>query len=164
MPDRRAPTPSQTIGPFFGFALPFAGDADAGAVAPLRIEGQVFDGAGAAVPDAIVEIWHGGAFVRCATDASGHYRVTLPKPQPSPGPDGSTQAPHLEVSVFARGLLRHLATRIYFPDELEANAADPMLALVDPARQATLVARRDGAVLRFDIRVQNGPETVFFAL
>ena len=74
------------------------------------------------------------------------------------------QAPHLEVFVFARGLLRHLATRIYFPDEQEANAADPMLALVDPARRETLLAHHDGAVLRFDIRLQGAPETVFFAL
>lgn len=168
MPDQRAPTPSQTIGPFFGFALPFAGDADAGAALPLRIglriEGQVLDGAGASVPDAILEIWHGDVFVRCATNATGHYRVTVPKPPATSGPDGSARAPHLEVSVFARGLLRHLATRIYFPDEEEANAADPLLSLVDPARRATLVARRDGAGLRFDIRLQGATETVFFAL
>jgi protocatechuate 3,4-dioxygenase alpha subunit len=168
MPDPRAPTPSQTVGPFFSFALPFPGDANAGAVAPsgdaLRIEGQVFDGTGATVPDAILELWQGDAFVRCATDATGRYRVTLPKPRPSPGPNGTTQAPHLEVSVFGRGLLRHLATRIYFPDEEEANAADPMLALVDPARRASLVARREDDGLRFDVRLQGAPETVFFAL
>jgi protocatechuate 3,4-dioxygenase alpha subunit len=164
MTDRRAPTPSQTVGPFFGFALPFAGDADAGVGAVVRIEGQVFDGASATVPDAILEMWHGDVFVRCATDASGRYRVTLPKPPAMPGPDGRTQAPHLEVSVFSRGLLRHLATRIYFPDEEDANAADPMLALVDPARRTTLVARPDGAGLRFDIRLQGAAETVFFAL
>jgi protocatechuate 3,4-dioxygenase alpha subunit len=68
------------------------------------------------------------------------------------------------VSVFGRGLLRHLATRIYFPDEEEANAADPMLALVDPARRASLVARREDDGLRFDVRLQGAPETVFFAL
>jgi len=164
MPDQRAPTPSQTVGPFFGFALPFAGDADANASAPLRIQGQVFDGAGAVVPDAILELWHSDAFVRCATDPVGRYRVTLPRPRATAGPDGSRQAPHLEVSVFARGLLRHLETRIYLPDEEAANAADPMLALVDPARRDTLVARREGAALRFDIRLQGVSETVFFAL
>lgn len=168
MSDQRVPTPSQTVGPFFGFALPFAGDADVGAVASpetrLRIEGQVVDGAGAPVPDAILEIWHGDVFVRCVTDASGRYRVTIAKPTVTRGPSGTTPAPHLEVSVFARGLLRHLATRIYFPDEEEANAADPMLALVDPTRRATLVARRDGSGLRFDIRLQGEAETVFFAL
>jgi len=166
MSDQRAPTPSQTVGPFFGFALPFAGDADAGAPpeTELSISGQVIDGAGAAAPDAILEIWHGDVFVRCVTDVSGRYRVTIAKPTVTRGPSGSTPAPHLEVSVFARGLLRHLATRIYFPDEEEANAADPMLALVDPTRRATLVARRDGSGLRFDIRLQGAAETVFFAL
>jgi protocatechuate 3,4-dioxygenase alpha subunit len=173
MSDQRVPTPSQTIGPFFGFALPFAGDADAGSAAPpetrlaeigLSIGGQVIDGAGAPVPDAILEIWHGDMFVRCVTDTSGRYRVTIAKPTVTRGPGGTTPAPHLEVSVFARGLLRHLATRIYFPDEEEANAADPMLALVDPTRRATLVARRDGSGLRFDIRLQGAAETVFFAL
>jgi len=168
MSAQRVPTPSQTVGPFFGFALPFAGDAVAGAVAPpetrLRIEGEVIDGAGAPVPDAILEIWHGDVFVRCATDASGRYRITIAKPAVTRGASGTTPAPHLEVSVFARGLLRHLATRIYFPDEEEANAVDPMLALVDPARRPTLVARRDGSGLRFDIRLQGTAETVFFAL
>ncbi len=164
MAERSAPTPSQTVGPFFGFALPFPGDADAGGVAPLRIEGRVFDGAGAAVPDAILEIWHGDAFARSATDATGRYRVSISKPRATPGPNGITAAPHLDVSVFARGLLRHLATRIYFPDEGQANAADPALARVDPARQATLVARPEGEALRFDIHLQGASETVFFAL
>src|SRR6267378_1274378 len=156
MPERRAPTPAQTVGPFFGFALPFRDDANEASVVGigLPIAGEVLDGAGRPVPDAILEIWHGDAFVRCATDATGRYRVRIPKPPATPGPDGSTQAPHLEVSVFARGLLRHLATRIYFRDEQEANAADPMLALVDPARRETLLAHHDGAVLRFDIRLQ----------
>jgi protocatechuate 3,4-dioxygenase alpha subunit len=166
MPERRAPTPSQTVGPFFGFALPFRDDANEASDVGigLSIEGEVLDGGGRPVPDAILEIWQADAFVRCATDATGHYRVTIPKPRASPGPGGSMQAPHLEVFVFARGLLRHLATRIYFPDEQEANAADPMLVLVDPARRETLLAHHDGAVLRFDIRLQGAPETVFFAL
>lgn len=166
MPDGRdrSPTPSQTVGPYFGFALPFRGDADASAgAASVRIEGRVFDGGDVAVPDAILEVWHGDAFARCGTDAEGHYSVTLPEPRATPGPDGSTQAPHLEVNVFARGLLRQLATRIYFPDEA-ANAGDPMLADIDPARRATLVARREGEHLRFDIHLQGADETVFFAL
>src|SRR2546426_7270932 len=135
MADRRAllPTPSQTVGPFFGFALPFPGDAEAsaGGAGCVRIEGLVFDGAGAAVPDAILEVWHRDTFARCATDAEGRYHVSVRKPSPLPGPDGSTQAPHLEVSLFARGLLRQLATRIYFPDEEATNGADPALARVD---------------------------------
>jgi len=167
------------VGPFFGFALPFTGDADASA-APGRsadapsartadatsvpIEGQVFDGAGAAVPDAILEIWRGDAFARCATDTEGRYRVMVPRPRGVPGPNGSMQAPHLEVTVFARGLLRQLVTRIYLPDEIAANAADPLLAGVDPARRETLVARRDSQHFRFDIHLQGAGETVFFAL
>jgi len=164
VPERNAPTPSQTIGPFFGFALPFAGDADAGGLAPVRIEGQVFDGAGAVVPDAILEIWHGDAFARSATDATGRYRVSIPKPRATTQADGTTSAPHLEMAVFARGLLRQLATRIYFPDEQQANAADPVLARVEPARRATLVARPEDGALRFDIHLQGASETVFFAL
>jgi protocatechuate 3,4-dioxygenase alpha subunit len=161
----RTPTPSQTVGPFFGFALPFPGDADASAgPASVRIEGRVFDGGGAVVPDAILEVWQGDAFARCGTDAEGRYRVAVPKPRATGGPDGSTQAPHLEVNVFARGLLRQLATRIYFPDEVAANAADPMLAAIDPARRATLVALREGDHLRFDVHLQGAAETVFFAL
>lgn len=161
---RDVPTPSQTVGPFFGFALPFPGDADAGGPEPMWIAGRVLDGEGEPVPDAILEIWHGRAFARCATDGSGRYRVTIPKPRATPGPKGTAQAPHVEVSVFARGLLRHLATRMYFPNEQAANAADPTLAHVDPARRDTLVARRDGDGLRFDIRLQGAAETVFFAL
>ncbi|MGH2490306.1 MAG: protocatechuate 3,4-dioxygenase subunit alpha [Candidatus Limnocylindria bacterium] len=164
----RVPTPSQTVGPFFGFALPFPGDASATAGATsatsLQIEGRVFDGGGAAVPDAILEVWHADTFARCATDAEGRYQVMVPRPRGVPGPNGSTQAPHLEVSVFARGLLRQLATRIYLPDEAAANAADPMLADIDPTRRATLVARREGDHLRFDIHLQGAGETVFFAL
>jgi protocatechuate 3,4-dioxygenase alpha subunit len=156
----RAPTPSQTVGPFFGFALPFDGDAE-GATGPdaIRITGQVFDGDGAPVVDAMLEIWHGETFARCGTDGSGRYGVTVAKPRPT-----STGAPHLEMTVFARGLLRQLATRIYFPDEEAANATDPVLAHADPARRATLIARREGDSLRFDVRLQGPGETVFFAL
>ena len=77
---------------------------------------------------------------------------------------GRATLPHLELTVFARGLLRHLATRIYFPDEAAANDADPVLALVDPDRRATLIARAEGDVLHFDVRLQGAGETVFFAL
>jgi protocatechuate 3,4-dioxygenase alpha subunit len=155
----RAPTPSQTIGPFFGFALPFRGDADPDSgTAAMRVEGQVFDGAGAPVVDALLEVWHGESFARCGTDASGRYHVTVRKPPVK------SDAPHFEVTVLARGLLRQLATRIYFPDEDAANAADPVLARVDPARRQTLIARREGDALRFDIHLQGPAETVFFAL
>jgi protocatechuate 3,4-dioxygenase alpha subunit len=159
-PDR-APTPSQTIGPFFGFALPFSGGADAGGGVggdAVRIEGRVLDGDGRPVVDALLEVWHGESFARCGTDASGSYRVTVPKPAARSG------ARHLEVTIFARGLLRQLATRIYFPEEGAANAADPVLARVDPDRRATLIARGDGDALRFDVHLQGPAETVFFAL
>jgi protocatechuate 3,4-dioxygenase alpha subunit len=164
--DRRAPTPSQTVGPFFGFALPFPGDSDA--VTPgarvHRIEGQVLDGAGQPVPDCLVEAWHGEQFARCRTDAEGAFHVNVRKPPAVRRPDGRARAPHLNVTVLARGLLRHLATFLYFPDEEEANRADPVLALLEPGARDTLIARLDGEVLRFDIHLQGEGETVFFAL
>ncbi len=160
------PTPSQTIGPFFGFALPFADDAravDPETPGVVRVEGQLLDGAGEPVPDALVEMWRGEQFARCRTDPEGAYHFVLVKPStPASGP-GPRQAPFMNVTVFARGLLRHLMTRLYFPDE-EANAVDPVLALVDdPSARSTLIARRDGPVLRFDIHLQGERETVFFA-
>lgn len=142
----RVPTPSQTVGPFFGFALPFEGDADAGG--DERIEGRVLDGAGEPVPDALLEASHGEQFARCRTDAEGAFHFTLRRPDEG----------FVNVAVFARGLLRHLNTRIYFPD-----AAGSVPAEVDPARRQTLVARRDGAVLHHDIHLQGEQETVFFA-
>ena len=157
MPD--APTPSQTVGPFFGFALPFEGGPDAVDAGAVRVEGQVLDGDGAPVPDGLVEVWAGDDFARCRTDPEGVYSVVVQRP-----PARRPHAPHLEVTVFARGLLRHLATRIYFPDEEAANASDPALAEVDPDRRHTLVARRDGDVLHFDIHLQGPDETVFFKL
>lgn len=167
MGERRAPTPSQTVGPFFGFALPFARDADA--VNPLgesahRIEGQVLDGASQPVPDCLVELWREKQFARCRTDAEGAFHFNIRKPPAARLADGRIRAPHLNVTVFARGLLRHLATFVYFPDEEEANQADPVLDLLEPAARNTLIARRDGEVLRFDIRLQGEGETAFFAL
>lgn len=156
------PTPSQTIGPFFGFALPFRDGPDAvdpDAHDAIRIEGQLLDGANEPVPDGLVELWAGGEFVRCRTDGEGVYHFTVTRPGAE-----APNAPHLNVMVFARGLLRQLATRIYFPDEAAANAADPALAKVDPDRRHTLIASPDGEVLRFDIHLQGGDETVFFSL
>ncbi|MDQ6898088.1 MAG: protocatechuate 3,4-dioxygenase subunit alpha [Candidatus Dormibacteraeota bacterium] len=163
---RTAPTPSQTVGPFFGFALPFPGDSDALGPGPgeLRIEGQVLDGAGTPIPDALLELWQGEQFARCATDAEGAFHFTASKPAPRPGPDGTVQAPHFSLTVFARGLLRQLQTRIYLPDETAANGADWVLGQVEPERRATLIARSEPGALRFDIRLQGERETVFFAL
>ena len=150
------PTPSQTVGPFFGFALPFADGADAARGDGVRVEGQLLDGAGDPVPDGLLEVWSGDQFARCRTDAEGAFHFTVAKPKAAQG------APHLNVTVFARGLLRHLATRMYFPDEAAANASDPVLSRVEPERRGTLIAEMAGAVLHFDVRLQGDRETLFF--
>lgn len=181
-----ASTPSQTVGPFFSIGLswpdgPFA--VPEGTPGALWLRGRVLDGAGDPVPDALVETWQadpdgcfdhpddprGGAeradgfrgFGRSATDADGRFAILLLKPGALPGPDGGRQAPHVDVSVFARGLLRRLVTRLYFPEEEAANAADPVLALLDDAARATLVATRTDDGYRFDIRLQGDGETAF---
>lgn len=181
------PTPSQTVGPFFSIGLSTDGRRELVALdAPdaIRLEGVVVDGEGEIVEDALIEIWQANragryahpedareevafedgfsGFGRCETDAEGSYRFVTVKPGPVPAPGGRMQAPHIEVSVLARGLLKRLATRIYFPDEGEANAADPVLSALDPELRGTLVAREDGGALRFDIRLQGDGETVFF--
>jgi len=157
--EHRIPTPSQTVGPYFGYALPFEDGHDAASgQEALRIEGQLLDGAGEPVPDGLVELSGGQQFARCRTDTEGAFHFTVVKPA------AGAEAPHLDVTIFARGLLRHLATRIYFPDEETANASDRVLNLVDPARRDTLIAHPEGQVLRFDIRLQGESETVFFAI
>lgn len=186
MDGRAPPTASQTVGPFFSFALldlarPELVPPDAPGA--IRIEGAVLDGEGAAVDDAMVEIWQADAagrfaqpsgspgagaftgFGRCGTDAEGRFWFVTRKPGVVCDADGRPQAPHLDVSVFARGLLKRLVTRIYFPDEEAANAADPVLSSLPSADdRATLVAVPSGGVLRFDIRLQGDRETVFFAV
>jgi len=150
------------VGPFFGFALPSDADADAvsaGSPGAVRIEGQVFDGADYVVRDALLEAWHDDQFARCRTDEEGAFHLTVRKPIAGDG-----EAPFLNVMVFARGLLRHLPTRMYFPDEVDANASDRVLNRVDAVRRHTLIARPDGDVLHFDIHLQGESETVFFAL
>jgi protocatechuate 3,4-dioxygenase, alpha subunit len=156
------PTPSQTVGPFFGFALPFPSDADAvptGSPGAIRIEGQLLDGAGEPVPGGMLEAWHADQFARCGTDSEGAFHFTVRKPE-----GRGDEAPHLEIAVFGRGLLRHLMTRIYFPDEEEANASDQVLQQVEAGRRQTLIGRPDGGALHFDVRLQGENETVFFAL
>jgi protocatechuate 3,4-dioxygenase alpha subunit len=103
-------------------------------------------------------------FGRSGTADGGRFELVTVKPGRVPFPDGRLQAPHLAVGVFARGLLKRLATRMYFPDEEAANAADPVLALLPPERRATLVAVAEDGCLRFDIRLQGPDETVFFAV
>lgn len=178
-------TPSQTVGPFFAYALPYeAGPSlvDPSAPGAVRIAGHVYDGAGEPIPDALVEIWQaddaggfadrpavfappaGGAFRgfgRCPTDPDGGYAFTTLRPGAVRLTDGATQAPHIAMSVFARGMLRQAVTRVYFPDQSEANAADPLLRSVDPDRRDTMVARRAADGYRFDVHVQGDEETVF---
>jgi protocatechuate 3,4-dioxygenase, alpha subunit len=185
------PTPSQTIGPFFeigSFAEQQSKLVDPGAPEAIRVWGRVFDGEGTPVDDALVEIWQANragryahpeddreeipleegfdGFGRCPTDEEGRYEFVTVKPGPVPAPGGGLQAPHIEVSVFARGLLKRLATRIYFPDEAEANEADPVLSSIeDSDERGTLVARADeDGPLRFDIHLQGDEQTTFFVV
>jgi len=182
------PTPSQTIGPFFAVGLPWPDGPEVvadGSPGACWIGGRVLDGAGDPVPDALVETWQADpqgrfahpddprgpadpgfrGFGRCPTDAEGRWAVRTVKPGPLPAPGGGVEAPHLNVSVFARGLLGRLVTRVYFPDEPEANAADPLLGSIpDPAVRARLVAVADGDRLRFDIHLQGDQETPFLAI
>src|SRR3954454_9785043 len=190
-------TPSQTVGPFFKYGLTPGGkyawnDAlTKDLVTPddtgerIGVQGRVFDGDGAPVPDAMLEIWQADAqgrfadpqdkralpnaafrgFGRCGTDANGEFAFDTIKPGQVPDPDGKPQAPHILLAIFARGMLLQLYTRIYFEGEA-ANAADPVLTLVPEDRRATLIAERGhgngGTVYRFDIRLQGDNETVFF--
>lgn len=189
-------TPSQTVGPFFAYGLTPAqygyqmssiadGDLETPEVEGERIciEGRVFDGEGAPVHDAMIEIWQADGQGRYAHPADGRGsnvgfkgfgRVgTGTDPEMrfvfntvKPGAVDAQQAPHINVVVFARGLLNHVFTRIYFSDEAAANAADPVLASVPEDRRATLVAEREdgpgGPVYRFDVHLQGEQETVFF--
>lgn len=154
-------TPSQTVGPFFRFGLEWMQHhaiAAPGGPGASEISGAVYDGTGLAVPDAMLEFWSAPHFQRCMTANDGSYRLVVPRPDPI-----GDQAPHVDVSVFARGLLQRLVTRIYFPDEEAANASDPVLALVPPQRRRTLVATGTGGRFRFDVHLQGPQETVFFA-
>ena len=182
-------TPSQTVGPFFALpaGLPWPDGPEivpADAPGAVVIRGTVYDGAGDPVPDAMIETWQASpagrfdhpddprgavdegfrGFGRSATDAQGQFWFRTLKPGPLPTPDGGAEAPHIDVTVLARGLLQRLVTRIYWPDEPTANAADPVLTAVPAELRHTLIARPDGDELRFDIRLQGEGETVFFEL
>jgi protocatechuate 3,4-dioxygenase alpha subunit len=181
-------TPSQTVGPYLriGFtALANDAIAPSGAAGErVTIEGRVTDGDDKPVSDAVLEVWQADAsgtymhaedaggstagkfrgFGRILTDAQGAFRFTTVKPGAVPGPKGAMQAPHLAVTVFMRGLLKQLLTRIYFPDD-PGNAGDPILLLVPADRRATLVAKRAPqakATLQWNLVLQGKNETVFF--
>jgi protocatechuate 3,4-dioxygenase alpha subunit len=183
-PEDLTATPGQTIGPFFGFALPYDGDSE---LVPgshpeaVRLHGSVLDGAGQPVPDALVELWQadptgavpraagslardGYTFTgwgRCSTDNTGRFSFTTLRP----GATSEGAAPYFAVTVFARGLLNRLFTRAYLPADTDrgagALAADPLLSSVEEARRGTLVARADEHGYAFDIRLQGEGETVF---
>ncbi|MEU6097984.1 protocatechuate 3,4-dioxygenase subunit alpha [Streptomyces sp. NPDC047079] len=189
-PESAPPTPSHTVGPFYGYALPFPGGGD---IAPLghpdtiTLRGYVYDGEGAPLPDALLELWGPGpdgtlpttdgsirrdpatgghlgrngveftGWGRVQTDANGHWYARTLRP----GARGRS-APYISVCVFARGLLTHLFTRIHLPGDEAALAADPLLSGLERARRATLVAVAEGpGTYRFDIRLQGEGETVF---
>jgi protocatechuate 3,4-dioxygenase alpha subunit len=195
----RQDTPSQTIGPFLAIGLPWPDGpfvVPEGTPGAITIAGRVLDGAGEPLPDALVETWQADpdgrfahpddprgpvqppvagfrGFGRCATDGQGRYQILTLKPGPLPTAGGRTEAPHLDVSVFARGMLDRVVTRIYFPDEAAANAGDPVLSGIEASRRATLVASAEPGAepgeprrFGFDIFLQDQPggeaETVFF--
>lgn len=166
------PTASQTVGPFFRGALhrPDWEDLTAHLEGkPIAIRGRVLDGDGAAVFDAMLEIWQADAhgryadgkvrgFGRVCTNENGEFTIVTVVP----GSVGD-QAPHLNVSVFARGLLKRLVTRIYFADRASENADDPVLGLVPESRRATMLANPGGdGGYSYDVRLQGPGETVFF--
>ena len=171
------PASSQTVGPYFRIGLQHL--MDRAPAEPqmngVTIRGRVLDRDAAPVSDAMLEIWspacdgpsladalpHG--FRRVGTDIDGEFTVALPRPEPLAIGGGLSQAPHFLVLVFARGLLRHLITRMYFDDE-PANASDPVLLSVSEARRDTLIAHKEGEhVFRWNVVLQGTDETVFFA-
>lgn len=181
MTHQLVPLPGQTVGPFFGFALPYPGDADLvppGHPDAVRVFGRVLDGAARPVPDALLELWQAGpdgapvrrpgslrrdgwtftGWGRAATDDAGGYSFTTLRPG---APAGS--APFFALTVLARGLLDRLLTRVYLPDDEELLAADPLLSTLPAERRRTLVARQEESALRFDVVLQGDGETVFLA-
>jgi protocatechuate 3,4-dioxygenase, alpha subunit len=167
-------TPSQTVGPYFSIGLPWPEGPEVvpdGTEGAIWLRGRVLDGEREPIPDALIETWQCDpegryetpgfrGFGRCPTDADGAWAIRTVKP----GAVGD-QAPHIAVALFARGLLKHVFTRIYFADEEQANASDPVLSGLDEPARATLVAPREGVDgYRFDVRLQGSDETVFFSV
>lgn len=185
MMDKLVPSGSQTVGPFFQIGLQYMIEAQAEqetGPGTIELHGRVVDRDGVAVPDAVLEFWSAdraesfaaigppgngipSAFHRVATDIEGRFCARVIKPGPVPFGDGTFQAPHFAVLFFARGLLRHLITRVYFADESE-NDRDTVLQQVPMERRHTLIARPDSAESRifcWDIVLQGADETAFFA-
>jgi protocatechuate 3,4-dioxygenase alpha subunit len=189
-PESVLPTPSHTVGPFYGYALPFPGGGDIAPVGhpdTITVQGYIYDGEGNPLPDAFVELWgpdpegtlsttdgsirrdpaSGGYLGRNGVEFTGWGRIQTDANGHwyartlRPGARGHN-APYLSACVFARGLLVHLFTRIYLPGDEAPLAADPLLSGLDPARRDTLIAQDDGkGTYRFDIRLQGEGETVF---
>ena len=182
-------TPSQTVGPFLSIALRWPDGPHVvpeGTPGAFWLRGRVLDGDGEPVTDALVETWQAdpdgrfdhpddprGAVSRpgfrgfgrsSMADNDGEYAICTLKPGRVPDGDGGLQAPHVDVSVFSQGLLDRLVTRIYFADEAEANAEDPVLRSIPEDRRATLLAQPTDDGYRLDIRLRGDGETVFFAL
>jgi protocatechuate 3,4-dioxygenase, alpha subunit len=180
----RGSTPSQTVGPFLSIGLrwpdgPFV--VPEGTAGAVWVHGTVTDGSGDPVPDALIETWQADpdgrfdhpddprgrvpgfrGFGRCPTGADGRYRILTLLPGPVPGSGGATQAPHIDVSVFARGMLHRVVTRMYFADHARENADDEVLRDVPASRRKTLIAARVDDGYRFDVRLRGDGETVFF--
>lgn len=164
-------TPSQTVGPYLGIGLPWQDGSDVvpeGTPGRIRLYGRVFDGAGEVIPDALIETWQAdpdGKFGtefrgigRCPTNDEGEWEILTLKP----GRVDDVQAPHIDVSVFGRGMLNRCVTRIYFADE--DNSGDPVLESVPEERRGTLIAVPGEDGYRFDVHVQGDRETVFFRI
>ena len=163
-------TPAQTVGPYFAIGLPWPDGPEVVPDGDVWIRGRILDGEREPIPDALIETWQASpagrydepgfrGFGRCPTDDDGGYAIRTVKPGAVGG-----QAPHIAVTVFARGLLHRVVTRVYFPDEEAANAADPVLSSLDDAARATLVAAAEGDGYRFDVRFQGPDETAFLAV
>lgn len=178
MADRLGSTPSQTVGPFLSIALPWPDGPDVVAADhpdAVVLRGRVTDGAGDPVPDGLVEIWQadgdgrfdGGVrgFGRCPTDPAGEFWFRTVPPGPVRAAGGTLQAPHADLSVFCRGLLNRVVTRVYFPAAAAVLADDPLLSGLPEELRARLVARstREGE-LRFDVVLHGAAQTPFFDL
>ncbi|HLM04450.1 MAG TPA: protocatechuate 3,4-dioxygenase subunit alpha [Blastococcus sp.] len=188
-PFRLGTSPSATVGPYLAIGLTWPDGvwaADEGAEGGIWIRGRVFDGAGDLVPDAMIETWQadpdGGfrspedprgtadypgfrGYSRVDTvDPPGEFAVFTLKPGRVPDGEGGLQAPHIDVSLFARGILDRVVTRIYFADEAEANAEDAVLRDLSEDQRRTLIAEKTDDGYRLDIYLQGERETVFFAV